>query len=194
SGGGSAARARGVLGRERELDALGDVVRSETTRLLTLTGIGGIGKTRLALELVRRLAPEFQHGACVATLATLRDPELVMRAILEALELPETMSSPDEQLALVLRESALLLLVANSEQVPAAAPNLARLLDAPPKLKIVVTSRASLRIAAEREFAVPPLVDEEAAELFISRAQAANANFDLSEQNAAAVVELCARL
>src|SRR5262245_4255215 len=183
-----------LLGRERELDALADLVRSETTRLLTLTGIGGIGKTRLGLELVRRLAPEFQHGACVARLATLRDPELVMRAILEALELPETMSSPDEQLALVLRDSELLLLVDNFEQVLDAAPNLARLLDAAPRLKIVVTSRASLRIAAEREFAVPPLVDEEAAELFISRAQAANANFDLSEQNAAAVAELCARL
>src|SRR5689334_7838482 len=83
-----------LLGRERELEALADVVRDRTTRLLTLTGIGGIGKTRLALELVRRLAPDFQHGACVATLARLRDPALVTRAILEALELPETASTP----------------------------------------------------------------------------------------------------
>jgi predicted ATPase/DNA-binding SARP family transcriptional activator len=178
-----------LLGRERELETLADIVRSETTRLLTLTGIGGIGKTRLALELVRRLAPEFQHGACVATLATLRDPALVTRAIIEALELPEAID-----LEAALRDSELLLLVDNFEQVLDAAPSIARLLDAAPKLKIVVTSRASLRIAAEREFAVPPLVDEEAAELFISRAQAANANFDLSEQNAAAVAELCTRL
>jgi predicted ATPase/DNA-binding SARP family transcriptional activator len=183
-----------LLGRERELEALADVVRDRTTRLLTLTGIGGIGKTRLALELVRRLAPDFQHGACVATLARLRDPALVTRAILEALELPETASTPDEQLAAGLQDSELLLLIDNFEQVLDAAPNIARLLDAAPKLKIVVTSRAPLRIAAEREFAVPPLTDEEAAELFISRAQAANANFDLSEQNAAAVAELCARL
>ena len=183
-----------LLGRERELDALADLVRSSTTRLLTLTGIGGIGKTRLALELVRRLAPEFQHGACVATLANVRDPAHVTRAILEALELPETASPPDEQLAAGLRDSELLLLVDNFEQVLPAAAGIARLLDATPKLKIVVTSRAPLRIAAEREYAVPPLADEEAAELFISRAQAANASFDLSEQNAAAVAELCARL
>jgi len=183
-----------LLGRERELDALADLVRSSTTRLLTLTGIGGIGKTRLALELVRRLAPEFQHGACVATLANVRDPAHVTRAILEALELPETASPPDEQLAAGLRDSELLLLVDNFEQVLPAAASIARLLDATPKLKIVVTSRAPLRIAAEREYAVPPLADEEAAELFISRAQAANASFDLSEQNAAAVAELCARL
>jgi predicted ATPase/DNA-binding SARP family transcriptional activator len=183
-----------LLGREHELEALADTVRSEPTRLLTLTGIGGIGKTRLALELVRRLAPEFQHGACVATLARLRDPSLVARAILEALELPETAKPPDEQLAAGLRDSELLLLVDNFEQVLPAAPSIARLLDAAPKLKLVVTSRAPLRIAAEREYAVPPLADEEAAELFISRAQAANANFDLSEQNASAVAELCARL
>jgi predicted ATPase/DNA-binding SARP family transcriptional activator len=183
-----------LLGRERELEALADIVRNRSTRLLTLTGIGGIGKTRLGLELVRRLAPEFQHGACVATLATVRDPTLVPRAILESLELPENASPPEEQLAARLRESELLLLVDNFEQVLPAASAIARLLDAAPKLKILVTSRAPLRIAAEREFAVPPLVDEEAAELFISRAQAANANFDLTEQNAAAVVELCARL
>jgi predicted ATPase/DNA-binding SARP family transcriptional activator len=182
-----------LLGRERELETLADIVRADTTRLLTLTGIGGIGKTRLALELVRRLAPEFQHGACVATLATVRDPAIVTRAILEALELPET-GDPDEQLAAALGQSELLLLVDNFEQVLAAAPSVARLLDAAPKLKVVATSRAPLRIAAEREFAVPPLADEEAAELFISRAQAANATFDLSEQNAAAVAELCARL
>jgi predicted ATPase/DNA-binding SARP family transcriptional activator len=183
-----------LLGRERELEALADILRRDETRLLTLTGIGGIGKTRLSLELVRRLAPDFKHGACVARLATLRDPALVTRAILEALELPETMNDADEQLASALSESELLLLVDNFEQVLPAAPAIARLLDAAPRLKIVVTSRASLRIAAEREYEVPPLADDEAAELFISRAQAANANFDLSEQNAAAVAELCARL
>jgi predicted ATPase/DNA-binding SARP family transcriptional activator len=183
-----------LLGRERELDALADTVRGSGTRLLTLTGIGGIGKTRLALELVRRLGPEFKHGACVAPLARVRDPAHVTRTILEALEVPETTGSPDDQLEACLRDSELLLLVDNFEQVLPAAANIARLLDAAPKLTIVVTSRAPLRIAAEREFAVPPLVDDEAAELFISRAQAANANFDLSEQNAAAVAELCLRL
>jgi predicted ATPase/DNA-binding SARP family transcriptional activator len=183
-----------LLGRERELEALAELLRDDGTRLLTLTGIGGIGKTRLALELVRRLAPEFRHGAAVATLATLRDPGLVGRAILEALELPEAAGDPDEQLAAALRDSHLLLLVDNFEQVLDGAPSIAHLLAEAPYVKIVVTSRAALRIAAEREFAVPPLADDEAAELFISRAQAANATFELSDQNAAAVVELCARL
>jgi predicted ATPase/DNA-binding SARP family transcriptional activator len=183
-----------LLGRERELEALAELLRDDGTRLLTLTGIGGIGKTRLALELVRRLAPEFRHGAAVATLATLRDPALVGRAILEALELPEAAGDPDEQLAAALRDSHLLLLVDNFEQVLDGAPSIAHLLAEAPHVKLVVTSRAALRIAAEREFAVPPLADDEAAELFISRAQAANATFELSDQNAAAVVELCARL
>jgi predicted ATPase/DNA-binding SARP family transcriptional activator len=183
-----------LLGRERELEALAELLRDDGTRLLTLTGIGGIGKTRLALELVRRLAPEFRHGGAVATLATLRDPGLVGRAILEALELPEAAGDPDEQLAAALRDSHLLLLVDNFEQVLDGAPSIAHLLAEAPHVKLVVTSRAPLRVAAEREFAVPPLADDEAAELFISRAQAANASFELSDQNAAAVVELCARL
>jgi predicted ATPase/DNA-binding SARP family transcriptional activator len=183
-----------LLGRERELEALADTIRDPDTRVLTLTGIGGIGKTRLALELARRLTPEFQHGSAVATLASLRDPALVTRAILEALELPELGHDPEQQLASALANTELLLLVDNFEQVLSAATSIARLLEAAPKLKVLVTSRAPLRIAAEKEFAVPPLADDEAAELFVSRAQAANANFELSEQNAAAVAELCARL
>jgi predicted ATPase/DNA-binding SARP family transcriptional activator len=183
-----------LLGREAELEQLAELVRHDATRLVTLTGIGGIGKTRLALELVRRLAPEFQHGAAVARLATVRDAGFVARGILEALELPEGGGGAAEQVATALRDSHLLLLVDNFEQVLDAAPEIARLLDAAPRLKVVVTSRAPLRIAAEREYPVPPLADDEAAELFVSRAQAADANFELSEQNAAAVAELCTRL
>ena len=183
-----------LLGRERELAALADLVRRDDARLITLTGTGGIGKTRLAFELVRRLAPEFQHGSAVATLATLRDPALVAGGILEALEIPEAGQDPEDVLSRALADSELLLLVDNFEQVLPAAPTLARLLEAAPRLKLIVTSRAPLHVAAEREFPVPPLAEDEAAELFIARAQAANPDFALSEQNAAAVAELCARL
>jgi predicted ATPase len=169
-------------------------VRNEQTRLVTLTGTGGIGKTRLALELVRRLSPEFQHGSAVATIANLRDPALVAGAILEALEVPEVGPNPEEELIRALASSEVLLLVDNFEQVITAAPSIARLLEAAPRLKVLVTSRAPLRVAAEREVPVPPLADDEAAELFIARAQAANPDFELTEQNAGAVAELCARL
>jgi predicted ATPase/DNA-binding SARP family transcriptional activator len=183
-----------LLGRERELGALADLVRQDGARLVTLTGIGGIGKTRLALELVSRLAPEFPDGTGVALLAPLQDPALVARTILEALELPEAGRDPEEALIRTLSGSRLLLLIDNFEQVLAAAPTVARLLDAAPGLKVIVTSRAPLHVAAEREFAVPPLADDEAAELFVTRAQAANPSFVLTEQNAAAVAELCERL
>ena len=183
-----------LLGRERELAALAELVRSQDTRLVTLTGTGGIGKTRLALELVRRLAPEFRDGSAVAAIATLREPAHVAGAILEALEIPEVGPNPEEELTRALASSELLLLVDNFEQVLPAARNIADLLAAAPALKIVVTSRAPLHIAAEHEFPVPPLADDEAAELFISRAHAANPNFELTEQNAAAVAELCAPL
>ena len=183
-----------LLGREQELAVLADLVRKEDARLVTLTGIGGIGKTRLALELVRRLAPEFQHGSAVVTLATLRDSALVARTILEALVIPEVGPDPEEVLIAELQGTELLLLVDNFEQVLPAARTIARLLDATSGLKVIVTSRAPLRVAAEYEFPVPPLADDEAAELFIARAQAGNPNFELSERNAGAVAEICARL
>ena len=104
-----------LLGRERELAALAELVRREDARLVTLTGIGGIGKTRLALELVRRLAPEFRDGSAVATLATLRDPALVPRGILEALDIPEVGQDPEDVLIAALAGSELLLLVDNFE-------------------------------------------------------------------------------
>src|SRR6266540_5731278 len=137
-----------LLGRERELAALADLVRGAETRLVTLTGTGGIGKTRLALELVRRLAPEFRQGSAVATLATVRDPALVARAILEALEIPEVgQAPPEELLAETLAGSELLLLVDNFEQVLPAARTIARLLEAAPNVKVIATSRAPLHVA-----------------------------------------------
>src|ERR671922_2378071 len=119
-----------LLGRERELAALAELVRDEDTRLVTLTGIGGIGKTRLALELVKRLAPEFRHGPGVATIATVRDPTGVAQALLEALEIPEVGQDPEEDLIRALSGLELLLLVDNFEQVLPAARSIARVLEA----------------------------------------------------------------
>jgi predicted ATPase/DNA-binding SARP family transcriptional activator len=183
-----------LLGREGELAALADLVRRDDARLVTLTGTGGIGKTRLALELVRRLAPEFRHGSAVASIATLREPTLLAGKILEALGIPEVGPNAEEEAMRVLADSELLLLIDNFEQVLPAAGSIARLLESAPALKVIVTSRAPLRVAAEREFPVPPLADDEAAELFIARAQAADPSFALSERNAGAVADICARL
>jgi predicted ATPase/DNA-binding SARP family transcriptional activator len=183
-----------LLGRERELAALLDLARRDEIRLVTLTGIGGIGKTRLALELVHRLAPEFRDGAAVALLASLDDEALVARAILEALELPETGLDAETTVVAALADAHLLLLVDNFEQVLGAAPLVARLVEAAPQLTVVATSRAPLRVRAEHEFVVPPLAEDEAAELFVARAHAVDPAFALTEENAGAVAELCERL
>src|ERR687887_456431 len=183
-----------LLGRERELATLAELCRRDDVRLVTLTGIGGIGKTRLAIELARRLAPEFRDGARMAELATIHDASLVPRAILQALDLPDSAQDPEEVLVQALAGAELLLLVDNFEQIMDAATLIARLVEVAPRVMFVATTRAPLHVAAEREFAVPPPADDEAAELFVERAQAANSNFLVSEQNAAAVAELCRRL
>jgi predicted ATPase len=155
--------ASSFVGRRREWDELLNLVRNDT-RLVTLTGPGGSGKTRLAIEAASELVPEFSAGVFWVTLAPLRDPALVTEAI--ALTL-----GAKGGLAEHVGERELLLLLDNFEQVVAAAPALSHLLEECPNLKMLVTSRELLRIRGEIEYPVPPLAESEAVELFSERSR-----------------------
>jgi|SRR5579875_1222746 predicted ATPase/DNA-binding CsgD family transcriptional regulator len=198
-----------MVGREQELkEAHAWLLRPEV-RLLTLTGPGGIGKTRFAMALSMEMLPDFAHNACAVWLAPVNDPDLVVPTILRALGLPESSKcSPLEQLVAVLGARAFLLLLDNFEHLLPAASQLLALLAACPQLKIIVTSRATLHLQGEFEFAVPPLalpdlhqlpdVEDlsrvESVALFLQCAEARNHKFKLTQDNAAITAEICNRL
>jgi predicted ATPase/DNA-binding CsgD family transcriptional regulator len=180
------------------------------TRLLTLTGAGGSGKTRLALEAARDLIESYPDGVWLIELAPLSDEELVPKAVAEALDVPErTVQPPAETLAEVLRSSELLLILDNCEHVLEATARLVdKLLDSCPHLRIMATSREALRVEGEVRWPVAPLsVPEqkrtssseelegyEATRLFVQRAKGRDPSFSLSPQNALAVAEICRKL
>lgn len=154
--------ASSLVGRQREVAEVVNLLRE--ARLLTLTGPGGTGKTRLAIEAASELVPEFRNGVFWVGLAPLRDPALVPEAI------AHTLGSRDG-LAQFIGEREMLLLLDNFEQVVEAAPELPSLLEACPHLKILVTSRELLRVRGEVEYPVPPLAEAEAVELFCARSR-----------------------
>ncbi len=194
------------IGREPELEAGLRLLAS--ARLITLTGPGGCGKTRLALELAARALPDFADGAWFVDLSGVTDPALVPAAIAHALGVQETRVPVLEAVQGFLRERALLLVLDNFEQVSAAAPTVVALLQAAPRVKALVTSRAALRVRGEHELPVPPLpvpdprrpppahalTEYAGTALFLERARAVRPDFALSEENARAVIEICARL
>jgi len=151
------------VGREREVEDVAALLE-DGARLVTLTGPGGSGKTRLAIEAAAALVPEFKAGVYWIGLATLRDPALVIETI------AQTLGSKDG-LAEHIGERELLLLLDNLEQVVVAAPELASLLEACQNLTLLVTSRELLRVRGEVEYAVLPLAEPEAVELFCARAR-----------------------
>jgi predicted ATPase/DNA-binding XRE family transcriptional regulator len=200
------------VGRERELEELQQLL--QTCRLLTLTGAGGCGKTRLALELVRRVAPRFPDGCYLVSLAPLADPDLVATTIVATLGIRETPGrSPTESLRAGIGERCLLLVLDNFEHLLAAAPLLIALLTACRRLVVLVTSREVLRLGGEQLYPVPPLqvpeqesvrvgggdfvsrlAETEAVRLFVDRARSARPDFRLDNENATVIAEICARL
>jgi predicted ATPase/DNA-binding XRE family transcriptional regulator len=196
-----------LLGRERELAEIQGFLRE--VRLLTLTGTGGVGKTRLALEAARRAEDLLSDGMAFIGLAPLSDAALVSSTIAQSLGLRETEGlSSREALYAYLKEKRLLLVLDNFEHVLEAAPEVVQLIEACPHLVVLVTSRAPLRVRGEQEYPVPPLVVPDptrvpvveevtsapAVELFAERARAASPSFELTEANAAAVAAICWRL
>ena len=206
------AQRTGFVGREKEVSAAQELLLRQDVRLVTVTGPGGIGKTRLAVQVASALVESFPGGTHFVPLSPLSDPGLIASAIVQTLGMREAGSqSPLEILKENLQGSLrqpMLLVLDNFEHLIQAAPTVAELLAMGPNLKVLVTSRAALHLSGEHEFPVPPLAlpDSQsmpafevllqcpAVALFVQRAVAAKPDFELTRENAATISEICARL
>jgi predicted ATPase/class 3 adenylate cyclase len=183
-----------LIGRERELGEASALLRNGL-RVLTLTGTGGTGKTRLALQLAAEVSEAFPSGVFFVSLAPVQDWELVAPTIARTLGLREQPGETVlETLDGYLGDKELLLVLDNFEQVLAAAPSVAGLTAASPGLKLLVTSRTPLRLSGERTYPVPPLELSESVQLFAERAHAAALEFAVTDENEDAIAEICRRL
>jgi excisionase family DNA binding protein len=204
------------VGRARDVARVAALLRDDDVQLVTLTGPGGVGKTRLALRVAAEVAADFAHDVAFVPLAPVHQVELVIPTIAQVLDVRGREDQPVEvQLRSALRERTLLLVLDNLEQVTAAGPALGELLAACPRLRLLITSRAPLRLSAEQVYPVPPLalpgyrptvhgasllppLEElgqiDAIRLFVARAQAVRDDFTLAAENASAVAAVCERV
>lgn len=198
-----------LIGRAREVAAVCSALEQTGVRLLTLTGPGGIGKTRLALQVAAEIEPAFTDGVVFVDLAPIRDPALVATTIADVLGIPDVAGqSRLARLQAALCQRQMLLLLDNFEQVVAAAPVVSELLTAAPRLKVLLTSRALAGVYGEHDFLVPALplpelndlthldrlMQVETVRLFVERARAARPDFRLTGENAHAVSDICHQL
>lgn len=203
------AQVTSFIGREEVMEAVGDILEREDVRLLTLTGPGGTGKTRLALQVAMEWIDNYSDGVYFIELAEAREPDLVVSKIAQTLGVREGGSlALLESLKRYLRDKQILLLLDNFEQVLVAAPIVSELLEAAQDLCVLTTSRSLLNLRGEVEFQVPPLelpedvLDEdverliqcESVRMFLDRAKASNPRFSINNKNAPAIVEICHRL
>ena len=198
-----------IIGREPEIEEIKNLLRQNNVCLLTMTGIGGVGKTRLAQAVAREMLAEFPDGVFFIEFAAIRSEELVASTIAQSLGVKEAGGKPIlEILKDYLKMKQILIVIDNFEQIIDAAPTIAELLSIAHKLKILITSRMLLHLSKEREFIVSPLavpteflqisLEEfwkyEAIKLFMARAQNAKPSFSLTEENAPCIAEICLRL
>ena len=185
-----------LVGREQEVKEACELLLRDDVRLLSLTGPGGAGKTRIALAVAAAVAEHFSAGVLFVNLASILQPELVTTALADALEIQQVANRTIPQLiGDQLHDSGpFLLLLDNFEHLLPAASLVAETLEASPYVKIMVTSRSCLRIYGEQEFPVKPLAQDSAVELFVQRAAAVWPDFTITSENAAPVQEICRRL